>query len=297
MPDREIRMEIAEVNSLVTGAANGIGRETVLALARAGSRVTAADVDAKGLTELAREASQASLDIQTAILDVTDRPAYEALALELKAKGRLPRILVNNAGVGFLGSLFDTPIAAWERLLRINVMGVVNGCQTFGPQMVASGKDACIVNLSSAASANPTPNMAAYAATKFAVEGLSEVLAMELSHGRVRVVSVHPGVIDTAIVHDIRGVSPQISAAQLEGLQSYYAREGCHPSVVANAIVDGIRAGQSKIFVGPSARISALLRRFAPTGIKRRLTLKLSEKIGFWHSEPSNAALAIGGTN
>ena len=289
-------MEIAGVNSLVTGAANGIGRETVLALARAGSHVTAADVDAKGLTELAREASQASLDIRTTILDVTDRAAYEALALELKAKGRLPRILVNNAGVGFLGSLFDTPIAAWERLLRINVMGVVHGCQIFGPQMAASGKDACIVNLSSAASANPTPNMAAYAATKFAVEGLSDVLAMELSHSCVRVVSVHPGIIDTSIVHDTKGVSPQLSAAQLEGLQSYYAREGCHPSVVANAIVDGIRAGQSKIFVGPSARISALLRRFAPTSIKRRLTLKLSEKIGFWHSEPSNAPLAIGGT-
>ena len=289
-------MEIAGVNSLVTGAANGIGRETVLALARAGSHVTAADVDAKGLTELAREASQASLDIRTTILDVTDRAAYEALALELKAKGRLPRILVNNAGVGFLGSLFDTPIAAWERLLRINVMGVVHGCQIFGPQMAASGKDACIVNLSSAASANPTPNMAAYAATKFAVEGLSDVLAMELSHSCVRVVSVHPGIIDTSIVHDTKGVSPQLSAAQLEGLQSYYAREGCHPSVVANAIVDGIRGGQSKIFVGPSARISALLRRFAPTSVKRRLTLKLSEKIGFWHSEPSNAALAIGGT-
>ena len=116
-------MEIAGVNSLVTGAAAGIGRETALALARAGSRVTAVDVQAKGLAELAREASQAGLDIQTMILDVTDRAAYETLALDLKAKERLPDILVNNAGVGFLGSLFDTPVLACERLLRINVMG------------------------------------------------------------------------------------------------------------------------------------------------------------------------------
>jgi len=289
-------MDIAGVNSLVTGAASGIGKETAMALARAGSHVMAADVDAKSLAEFAREASQAGLDIQTMIVDVTDRAAYEALALELKARGRLPGILVNNAGVGFLGSLFDTPTAAWDRLLRINVMGVVHGCQVFGPQMVASGMDACIVNLSSAASAKPTPNMAAYAATKFAVEGLTDVLAMELNRSRVRVVSVHPGVIDTAIVHDTNGVSPKISARQLEGLQSYYAREGCHPYVVAKAIVDGIRKGQSKIFVGPSARISALLRRFAPTSIKRRLTLKLSQEIGFWHSEPNKSRLAIGRT-
>ena len=294
-PNREeIRMEIAGVNSLVTGAAAGIGRETALALARAGSHVTAVDVDAKGLAELARAASRAGLDIQTMVLDVTDRVAYEALALDLKAKERLPGILVNNAGVGFIGSLFDTPVLAWERLLRINVMGVVHGCQILGPRMTATNKDSCIVNVSSAASANPAPNMAAYAATKFAVEGLSDVLAMELGHSRVNVVSVHPGVINTAIVRDTNGVSPQISAAQFESLQSYYAREGCHPSAVAKAIVDGIRAGKSKIFVGPNARISALLRRFASTSIKRRLTLKLSEKLGFWRSEPSNAGLAVG---
>lgn len=285
-------MEITGVNAFVTGAASGIGRETALALARAGSSVTAADVDAEGLAQLANEASQAGLDIQTAILDVTDREAYEAFARELKVKGGLPGILVNNAGIGFLGSLFDTPIAAWDRLLRVNLMGVVHGCQIFGPQMAATGKAACIVNLSSAASANPAPNMAAYAASKFAVEGLSDVLAMELSVSRVRVVSVHPGVIDTAIVHDAKGVSPLISSAQLEGLQAYYVREGCHPSVVAKAIVDGIRAERSKIFVGPSAKISALLRRFAPTSLKRRLTLKLSEKIGFWHSEPGGTGRA-----
>ena len=290
-------MDITGVNAFVTGAASGIGRETALALARAGSPVMATDVDAKGLAQLAEEASQAGLAIQTAILDVTDREAYEAFALELKVGGRSPGILVNNAGVGFLGSLFDTPVAAWDRLLRVNVMGVVHGCQIFGPQMAAAGKATCIVNLSSAASANPAPNMAAYAASKFAVEGLSDVLAMELSHSRVRVVSVRPGVIDTAIVHDAKGVSPLISSKQLEGLQAYYAREGCHPSVVAKAIVDGIRAEQSKIFVDPSARISALLRRFAPTSLKRRLTLKLSEKIGFWHSESGEtgrAELVIG---
>lgn len=275
-------MDIGNLDAFVTGAASGIGRETALALARAGARVTATDLDQKGLAALADDGARAKLDIQTAMLDVTDRQTYEALAQALGAQGRSPAIVVNNAGVGFLGSFFDTPAAAWERLLRINVMGVVHGCQIFGPQMVASGRDGCIVNIASAASANPAPNMAAYAATKFAVEGLSDVLAMELSRSNVKVVSVHPGIINTPIVHDARGVAPQISSARLEALQAYYAREGCGPSEVAEAIIGGIRAGRSKVFVGPSARISALLRRIAPVSVKRRLTLTLAEKIGFW---------------
>ncbi len=275
-------MEIAEVNAFVTGAASGIGRETTLALASAGARVTATDLDRAGLDALAEAGAQANLDIKTAVLDVTDREAYEALARSLGEQGRMPAIVVNNAGVGYLGSLFDTPVAAWERLLRINVMGVVHGCQIFGPPMISTSKDGCIVNIASAASANPAPNMSAYAATKFAVEGLSDVLAMELSRSRVKVVSVHPGIVNTPIVHDARGVSPRISSDRLEALQAYYAREGCDPSEVAQAIVDGVRTGRSKVFVGPSARASALLRRVAPVSVKRRLTLGLATKIGFW---------------
>ena len=76
-------MEIAEVNAFVTGAASGIGRETTLALASAGARVTATDLDRAGLDALAEAGAQAKLDIKTAVLDVTDREAYEALARSL----------------------------------------------------------------------------------------------------------------------------------------------------------------------------------------------------------------------
>ncbi|MFZ5670765.1 MAG: SDR family NAD(P)-dependent oxidoreductase [Pseudomonadota bacterium] len=275
-------MRIEGSRAFVTGAGSGIGRETALALARAGAEVTATDVDPGALAELASDARDEGLTLRTARLDVADRAAYQALADELARAGRSPDILVNNAGVGYFGSLLETPPDIYERVLRINVLGVFNGCQAFAPAMLASGAPACIVNVASAASANPIPNMNAYAASKFAVEGLSDGLAMELSRSRVHVISVHPGIINTAIVRNPVGVSPSITSAQLDGLQAYYAASGCLPDVVANAIVAGIRAEKDKVFVGPIAQLSAWMRRFAPTRIKRRLTLSTAARIGFW---------------
>ncbi|QUD89686.1 SDR family NAD(P)-dependent oxidoreductase [Phenylobacterium montanum] len=275
-------MQIKDKRALVTGAGSGIGRETALALARADAKVVATDVSLAGLAELKADAAREGLTIDTLRLDVADRPAYDALAAELQSQDRLPQILINNAGVGYFGALLDTPLEVYERVLRINVLGVVNGCQVFGPAMVESGEPGCIVNVSSTASAIPIPNMNAYAASKWAVEGLSDGLAMELSRSSVHVISVHPGIINTAIVPNPMGAAPSITREQLDGLSAYYAKNGCHPRVVADAIVAAVRSGKDKVFVGPSAQFGAVARRFAPTRMKRRLTLSVASKIGFW---------------
>jgi NAD(P)-dependent dehydrogenase (short-subunit alcohol dehydrogenase family) len=275
-------LRIENKHAFVTGAASGIGREIAFSLARAGALVCATDIDPGGLTALKADAAREGLIIETAPLDVADRAAYDALGEELAEKGRRPQILVNNAGVGYFGALLETPIEAYERVLRINVLGVVNGCQVFGPAMVAAGEPGSIVNVASAASANPIPNMNAYAASKFAVEGLSDGLALELSRSKVRVLSVHPGIINTAIIPNPMGAAPSITRAQLDRLSAYYAASGCHPKVVADAVVASIRSGKPKLFVGPVAQLSAWMRRFAPTGLKRSLTLSTAARIGFW---------------
>jgi len=159
-------MQIANKRAFATGAASGIGRETALALARAGADVLATDVCADGLAELQAAASREGLKLRTAPLDVTDRAAYDALAAELKTEDRMPHIVVNNAGVAYIASILETAPDVWERLLRINVMGIVNGCQAFGAWMARSPGQCSIVNVSSAVSAAPVPNLGAYAATK-----------------------------------------------------------------------------------------------------------------------------------
>jgi len=283
-------MQIANKRAFVTGAASGIGKETALALAGAGADVLASDVNAGGLAELQAHAARKGVQLRTAQLDVTDRAAYEALAAELTAQGRMPHIVVNNAGVAYIASVLETPREAWERLLRINVMGIVNGTQVFGSWMVHQPGQCSIVNVCSAVTAAPALNLAAYSATKCAVEGLTEVLAMELAGARVHVMSVHPGIINTPIVHDSRSIGPSISEEQVAGLQKFYAQIGCHPRVVAEAIVAGIMRERAKLFVGPTAKLSALARRFLPTRVKRRLTVANAVKIGFWRP-PARAGI------
>lgn len=267
--------------ALVTGAASGIGRSTVLALAAAGARVIAADRQAVGLKALADETLRLGTPIDTAVLDVTDAEAVAALADCLEQSGRTPDILINNAGIGWLGGLFETPPDVWRRVLEVNLYGVLNGCQAFGPRMVAAGGRRLIVNIASLASIMPAANMAAYAASKSAVEGLTTVLGMELARTDVDVMCVHPGIINTPIVSDPSAAGASISPGQLQRLQAYYQAKGCHPDAVASAIVKGIRRGSAKVFTGPQAPSTALLKRLLPHRLMSALGRSASRQAGF----------------
>lgn len=274
-------MIVKNANVFVTGAASGIGRETMFEFLRRGAQVAAVDLDLAALEAIKAELGDYGAALQVHRLDVTDRQAFQALADQLVSSGFLPHVVVNNAGIGFLGPLFETPPEVWDKVWRVNVMGVVNGCQVFGPKMAEAGDARWLVNVASAASAGPLPNMSAYAATKWAVEGLNMVLAMELETSRLGVVSVHPGIINTAIVRDARAVSPSISPKQLDRLQAYYVKQGCHPEVVGQAVVEAVTLGREKLFVGPKAGVSALARRFLPYRLARRLIVASAREIGF----------------
>lgn len=136
-------------------------------------------------------------------------------------------------------------------------------------QIAATGASclACRCDVASAAGFAPVPNMSAYAASKHAVVGLSEVLAQELHDSPISVLVVCPGVINTAIVH----VSPSagFSDAQVRKLQTYYAEKGCHPRVVAADVVSAVRRGKAFLFTGPGA-------------LPGYLAMRLSRRLGRW---------------
>ena len=188
-------------------------------------------------------------------------------------------ILINNAGVAYLGGFEETPLSEWRRIYDINVMGIVHCTRAFLPAMRKAGGARKIVNVASLAGFAPAPNMSAYAASKHAVVGLSEVLAMELHDTDISVLVVCPGIINTAIVH----VSPTASgmgAAQIRKLQKYYADEGCHPSVVAEDIVRSVERDDSLLFTGPSAKLGYNAMRVS-RGLARRLTIAVARKSGY----------------
>jgi len=224
----------------VTGAGSGIGRATALALAGEGVEVIAADIDLASAQETALERA----DVHAVALDVADLAAMESLAARVVRDYGVPQIVVNNAGIGLGGPFLETTAADWQRIIDINLGGVIHGSRLFGRAMVERGAGGQIVNTASMAAFMPTKDLGTYAATKAAVLMLSECMRAELASDGIGVSAICPGIINTNIVRSSRivGVSESEQARmQSRGARAYELR-GYGPEGVAAAIVSAIRS-------------------------------------------------------
>ncbi len=276
-------MAIADLNHkkvLITGAASGIGRATALAFARQGATLLLCDVDAQGLEALRQQLASAGGTCFTYCMDVTDAVGMATLAAQVHFSHGVIDVLINNAGIGYLGRFLDSDLNHWQRVMNINLMGVVHGCYSFIPHMVEAGGPRQVINVASAAALFPSPSMAAYAASKHAVYGLSEVLKMELSDTQVQVTTVCPGVINTPIVAHHGNIAPSVNREQIARLQDYYRRKGCNPDQVARSMVRAVQEGRDLVLVGPFARLIFQLRRLS-VGLLRRIVFNDARKIGY----------------
>ena len=255
---------------LVTGAASGIGFETALAFAAQGARLVISDIDDTALTKAQQEISAQGASCLALHCDVSDPESVNTFAEKITSDMGAPDILVNNAGIAYLGSFEETPTDIWQRIFDINVMGIVHCSRAFLPAMRQAGGSRKIVNVASLASFAPAPNMSAYAASKHAVVGLSEVLTMELHDTDISLLVVCPGIIDTNITRGDGLAAPGMSGAQLEKLQQYYHDHGAHPRVVAKDLVQAVQKDSIYAFTGPLAKPTHALGR-----VSRRLTRKL----------------------
>ncbi|WP_342251360.1 SDR family oxidoreductase [Sphingomonas sp. OTU376] len=179
--------------ALVTAAAQGIGRASVLALAAAGARVIATDIDEARLEGLASDR------VETRRLDVLDPAAVAALADETID------ILFNCAGVVHGGTVLETSDADLDFAWRLNVMAMVHTCKAVIPGMAARGGGA-IINMSSVASSvKGVPNRFAYSVTKAAVVGLTRSIAADFVGQNIRVTAICPGTVDTPSLQERLG--------------------------------------------------------------------------------------------
>jgi 2-keto-3-deoxy-L-fuconate dehydrogenase len=177
--------------ALVTGGASGIGEATVRVLAAAGAAVMIADLDEQRAKALAAELGPA---VTAAAVDVTDEKSVKHLFGSLSALD----ILINNAGIGFVGSLEETELADWRRLFRVNVDGVYLCSKYALPLLLASGRGQ-IVNIGSVAGLGGVKRRFAYCATKGAVVALTRQIALDYA-GRLRVNCICPGTVETPFV-------------------------------------------------------------------------------------------------
>jgi short-subunit dehydrogenase len=264
---------------LVTGAAAGIGRATALAFAKRGANLVVSDINPARLAEVQQEIDALGVSCFAHAADVSDETAMHAFAHAVHARVGAVDVLVNNAGIGYLGPFLASPLNSWKRILDINVMGVVHGCYFFVPKMIAAGGPRQVVNVASGAAFAPPPNMTAYAASKYAVMGFSDVLTMELRHTSVRVTTVCPGIINTEITTSAK-VSAAIPAAQLAKLQAYHKANGCTPDVVGEGIVKAVRERRDLLLVGPMAKPAYHAKRVSRK-LLRNLTISSAKRSGY----------------
>ncbi len=249
--------------AVVTGAASGIGRETAILCAVRGACLAICDVDEAGLAETASAIEGLHGRVLVERVDVADAEAMSRFATAARERFDGVDLLVNNAGVGLVAGFLETTPEDWDRLVGINLMGVVHGCQWFLPAMIERGRGGHVVNLASAAGFSANPALSAYSATKFAVFGLSEALRVELRPHHIDVTAVCPGIINTAITRTspIRG---QDADARRERLAGMYARRAYGPERVAKRILRAVDRNRAVAPVTAEAHALYLLSRIAP---------------------------------
>jgi NAD(P)-dependent dehydrogenase (short-subunit alcohol dehydrogenase family) len=185
--------------AIVTGGASGIGRALAVGLAKRGCEVVLGDLQIELAEEVASEINVSGGKAKAAKIDVTDFPAMERLVQgTVERTGRLDYIF-NNAGIVIGGGVHLYGIEDWNRIIDVNLRGVINGIQSAYKMMVAQGFGH-IINTSSMAGLMYGPGNVAYTTTKHAVVGLSESLRAEAAQTGVRVSVICPGAVRTPIL-------------------------------------------------------------------------------------------------
>jgi NAD(P)-dependent dehydrogenase (short-subunit alcohol dehydrogenase family) len=216
--------------ALVTGGGAGIGRAIAETFAREGARVMIADRDGDAAKEVADAIVKSNGAASAHEVDVTDTAQVKKLMEEIgAAHGRLD-VLVNNAGVGERGDFRHLSDEAWARVWSVNLDGTVRCAREAFDLLKASGK-ASIINLSSIMATKHTRQMAVYSATKGAVSALSRSLAVEYAPYGIRVNTLLPGYVETALIGRYLS-NPMIAKALLT--QTPLRRFGT-PQDIANA--------------------------------------------------------------
>jgi NAD(P)-dependent dehydrogenase (short-subunit alcohol dehydrogenase family) len=241
-----------------------MGRAVALRLAAHGCPVAIVDQDEDGLRE-----TEALIGgpVLAHALDVRDRQAQMAFAAEVADWAPAPLgMVLNNAGVATSQSVAEGSVEDDEWVLEINLGGVVNGTRAFLPILLAQNAGV-IVNTSSVFGLVGIPFQSAYCASKFAVRGFTESLRHELRGTGVSAVTVHPGGVKTNIARNARyhehPTHPGMSHE--EAVKSFDAIAFTTADKAAKTIHEGVKAGRSRILVGPDAYMFDVLARATPT--------------------------------
>jgi short-subunit dehydrogenase len=252
--------------AVVTGAASGIGKALATGLRAKGCHLALVDLDRDGLShlqlDLAESHSQAA--VTTHVGDVSDRSRMRTIAREVAEAHGAIHLLINNAGISHEAAFPQTSLDDWDRIVGVNLWGVIHGCHFFMPYL-AKVERAHIVNVSSLLGIVAMPGQSAYCTTKFAVRGFSEALWEELRATSIGLTVVHPGAVATNIIKTARGDDPDL----LRRLTNWYEQNAVPPERAAAQMIKAVEKGTPRLLITSEATFGDVLKRLMPvTGNK-----------------------------
>jgi NAD(P)-dependent dehydrogenase (short-subunit alcohol dehydrogenase family) len=287
---------------VVTGGGSGIGLALGREMAAHGAHVVLADVDGEAAFAAASGLVEAdpSLSVTGVELDVRDRDAFRGVVRDIIDRRGGLDYLVNNAGISMGGPTHELTGAHWDRMIEVNLTGVVNGLLATYPHMVASGRGH-IVNVASGAGLAPPPFVVPYAATKHAVVELSLGLRPEAALHGVKVTVVCPGPVETPILdRPPPDGLPETTSAPVTA-RAYLRAVHQKPVPVesfATATLRTMARGKPIIVVPSSAKTLWYLNRLSPR-LVQRLTATLAKTVqrDLMHDRPSGRSDGPDATN
>ena len=228
---------------IVTGASSGIGEATARALASRGAAVVAAARNVERLRTLESELRASGHQVLAVKTDVADRESAEEMVEWAAEEFGAPDILVNNAGLGLSGRVEELRAEDLRDVMEVNLIGPLNCIQATLPKMKSGGH---IINVSSVVGKRAIPKVGGYCASKFALNGLSEALRVEVAGRGIRVTSVYPGTNSTAFRDNSRRTRDE---------KRGWRPPGVTPDKVAEKIVRAAEKGGRDVYVRFSDRL------------------------------------------
>lgn len=223
---------------VVTGGGSGMGREVVHLITSQGGEVMIVDQNEEGAAEVAAEVADAGKGAAACtVADVTKEPEVAAAVERCVSEFGALDFIHNNAGVQLEGPLHETSEKEWDWVNNVNLKGVFFGCKHAVIAMLERGQGGSIVNTASIVAHTADPFVAAYAATKTGVLGITRAVAVSYAEQGIRANSVSPGDMVTPMLKKYFDATPDPAAARAEMESAYPGKQLAHPREVAQAAV------------------------------------------------------------
>ncbi|KAF5621156.1 20beta-hydroxysteroid dehydrogenase [Fusarium tjaetaba] len=252
--------------AVITGAGGGLGSSLARHIASFGMAVIIADIDLERAEEVASDIRAANGKAEARSVDLSRPDELDALATYVHTQYGDVTLLINNAAIETLGSLWELSSARWETTLNVNIHGPIHGVRAFLPHIMASGKECWIANVSSVGAFTTIPGQSAYAITKHAVQAFTESLHVELRSQKtpIHVSSVIPGLLNTGIFDRAQRNTSTVDPAweRHRKLMAEMAREkGMGIEEASRIIVEQIAEGKLWVCTHPAVMTEILQQR------------------------------------